>query len=345
MNKSSVQILREQDGIGPMIDQSDARQLSRIWIESSKHQKRKIIEENDIDPVFSRVRGGEVKLGILRDLQEQPSKIIPGLDEENNLVFVTGFPATRIYGPRHYLNKQSLNETRQFQLRAYTESGEEEVSEWYDDEDKVYEMKKEIDEMDKYESSSVIKRIKEMDHNESQSTKPTLEGKMRGGPKGKGKSLGTQVHKDKKKERSKKAARKKVRVKENFDLHEGISSTVLNALEKYLDSLFETLGIDINFTKHFLQRVNDERNRRPITYAELNKMFRKVYKKHGQRIARMNDRAQAVITDMSSNINMPFVLKHDRRNQELDLVAKTVMRKKNFRTSNPRLRVEGNQNQ
>jgi hypothetical protein len=49
--------------------------------------------------------------------------------------------------------------------------------------------------------------------------------------------------------------------------------------------------------------------------------------------------AEAVIADMASDINMPFVLKWDRDSEELDLVAKTVMRKKNFMTSNPKLKV------
>ena len=42
---------------------------------------------------------------------------------------------------------------------------------------------------------------------------------------------------------------------------------------------------------------------------------------------------------MQSDINMPFVLKWDRDSEELDLVAKTVMRKKNFMTSNQKLTV------
>ena len=36
--------------------------------------------------------------------------------------------------------------------------------------------------------------------------------------------------------------------------------------------------------------------------------------------------------DLSTDINIPFVLKWDRDNQELDLVAKSVMRK-DFKTS------------
>jgi hypothetical protein len=45
--------------------------------------------------------------------------------------------------------------------------------------------------------------------------------------------------------------------------------------------------------------------------------------------------AEAVLNDMQTDINMPFVLKWDGK--ELDLVAKTVMRKSNFATSNPKL--------
>jgi hypothetical protein len=51
----------------------------------------------------------------------------------------------------------------------------------------------------------------------------------------------------------------------------------------------------------------------------------------------MNPDAQAVIHDMETDVNMPFVL--NLRKGMLDLVAKTVMRKKDFKTSNQKLRV------
>ena len=53
----------------------------------------------------------------------------------------------------------------------------------------------------------------------------------------------------------------------------------------------------------------------------------------------MGDDAQAVIQDMQTDINMPFVLAYDDRNKELDLVAKTIMRKKNFKTPNQKLEI------
>jgi hypothetical protein len=42
---------------------------------------------------------------------------------------------------------------------------------------------------------------------------------------------------------------------------------------------------------------------------------------------------------MKADINMPFVLNWDHFSQEFDLVAKTVMRKKNFKTRSKKLRI------
>ena len=99
--------------------------------------------------------------------------------------------------------------------------------------------------------------------------------------------------------------------------------------------MYKSVGIDVEFTRHFLDRVNDIRNKTQITVAELIRMFRQSYKKHGKKIAQLGPDAEAVLNDMQTDINVPFVLKWDGK--ELDLVAKTVMRKKNFGTPNPKL--------
>ena len=41
-----------------------------------------------------------------------------------------------------------------------------------------------------------------------------------------------------------------------------ITKSQLDALEAAADKVFGKLGIDIEFTRHFLDRVNDERNRK-----------------------------------------------------------------------------------
>lgn len=109
----------------------------------------------------------------------------------------------------------------------------------------------------------------------------------------------------------------------------------LDGVEKYADRLYKSVGIDVEFTKHFLDRVNDARNKTQITVSELIRMFKQSYKKFGKKIAKLGPDAEAVLNDMETDVNMPFVLKWDGK--ELDLVAKTVMRKKDFATSNPKL--------
>ena len=67
-------------------------------------------------------------------------------------------------------------------------------------------------------------------------------------------------------------------------------------------------------------------------------LFRRTYKNHGKRIPKLGPDAEAVIKDMKTDINMPFVINIDRGGM-LDLVAKTVMRKKDFKTRNMELPV------
>ena len=117
-----------------------------------------------------------------------------------------------------------------------------------------------------------------------------------------------------------------------------LTKSDLDSVEKYADRLYGALGIDVEFTRHFLDRVNDKRNKTQITKSELIRLFKQAHKKYGKKIAQMGPDAQAVLNDIKTDINMPFVLNWDGK--ELDLVAKTVMRKKDFQTSNPKLAFE-----
>ena len=122
-------------------------------------------------------------------------------------------------------------------------------------------------------------------------------------------------------------------------LFEIISQSELDSIESYLDKLFAAVGIDIEFTRHFLDRANDVRNRKQIEPEELEDIFAKAYEDYGEAIPKLGADAEAVLMDMESNINVPFVLKYDSRSKKLQLISKTVMRKPNFQTSNRKLRV------
>ena len=96
----------------------------------------------------------------------------------------------------------------------------------------------------------------------------------------------------------------------------------------------------MEFTKHFLDRVNDERNDKPIVPAELTRLFKQERKRYGKPIAQMGPDSEAVMRDLQTNINVPFALVLDKSNDELDLIAKTIMRKDNFTTPNRVFAVE-----
>jgi tRNA nucleotidyltransferase (CCA-adding enzyme) len=123
-------------------------------------------------------------------------------------------------------------------------------------------------------------------------------------------------------------------------VYEDVTSNDLDQIETYADRLFAKVGVDVNFTKHFIDRANDTRNKRPITPAELTRLFKQEYKQWAKPIAQMGPDAEAVMTDMRTDVNVPFALVWDKNNNELDLIAKTVMRKQDFKTSNRTFTIE-----
>ena len=125
-----------------------------------------------------------------------------------------------------------------------------------------------------------------------------------------------------------------------FSIQEFVTQSELDSVERIADEWFEDYGIDVQFTRHFIERVNDERNGKPISAEELEDLFTQTAEKYGEKLANLPDDYQAVLFKLRNDINLPFALNYDDKNDEMDLVAKTVMRKKNFQTSNPKLALE-----
>jgi hypothetical protein len=123
-------------------------------------------------------------------------------------------------------------------------------------------------------------------------------------------------------------------------IEEFVTPSELNNVERIADEWFEDYGIDVQFTKHFIERVNDERNGKPISAEELEDLFTQTAEKYGEKLATLPDNYQAVLLKLRNDINLPFALNYDDKNNEVDLIAKTIMRKKNFQTSNPKLALQ-----
>lgn len=114
-----------------------------------------------------------------------------------------------------------------------------------------------------------------------------------------------------------------------------ITPSEFKEVDTFANRLFRQLNMEVAFSYHFLDRVNDPRNRPAVTVGELLEFFKKVFIKYGRKLAKMPDKTEGVLTQITKDLNLPFAVKYDRRNNEIDLLAITVMRKRNFHTNRP----------
>lgn len=122
-------------------------------------------------------------------------------------------------------------------------------------------------------------------------------------------------------------------------LKEFMTQGELDRVENYADDLFNNVGVDVEFTAHFVDRLNDPRNGKDIESIELFDLFKKLYEKYGQKLPTLRKGTNALVNDMNSNINIPFTLVWDANKKEFDMVNKTIMRTKNFYSKDMKLKV------
>jgi len=117
-------------------------------------------------------------------------------------------------------------------------------------------------------------------------------------------------------------------------LFEEFNAVELKTLENWADSLFSDLGLDITFSRHFKERLNDSRGGRPIKYFELEKLIVKAYREAGYQLSSLPTSASVILKDRVSQLNIPLVMEPGR-----ELVFKTIMRKSNFKSTNPEILI------
>ena len=93
--------------------------------------------------------------------------------------------------------------------------------------------------------------------------------------------------------------------------------------------------IDVDLTgNHFFDRLNDPRNRPDISVEELEEFFDKLADEKEDFIKFLRQYRDVVVKDTDTDINIPFMKRANKA------IAKTIMRKKNFMTSNKVLPLE-----
>ena len=117
-----------------------------------------------------------------------------------------------------------------------------------------------------------------------------------------------------------------------FSLKEEMSQSDLASVEKYADK--ELSPVDVDFTKHFFDRLNDPRNIKPISSAELIGFFKRLARKKNELTDFLTKYREVVASDNRTNINIPLVQMSDK------IIAKTIMRKKDFQTPDPKIELQ-----
>jgi len=93
--------------------------------------------------------------------------------------------------------------------------------------------------------------------------------------------------------------------------------------------------VDVVLTdKHFFDRLTDPRNKKEITPAELIGFFKRLAKKKKEFLNFLNLYGQIVAKDNRSKINIPFMKQANK------VIAKTIMRKDDFKTPDPEYKFE-----
>ena len=140
------------------------------------------------------------------------------------------------------------------------------------------------------------------------------------------------------------------KVEEEFYLGEDITPKQLSDTRKSVNKQFSSLGMLVDLqTRHFKKRVDDTRNTKPISSAELIGVFKRAAKKWKSKNftdtilntidpVTGNKDNQAVIYDKQTDINVAAVL-NTTRSKTPEFVVKTIFRKKDFGTRSPRLEV------
>lgn len=106
----------------------------------------------------------------------------------------------------------------------------------------------------------------------------------------------------------------------------------LIAVDNYADDMLNPIDVVLT-DKHFFDRVRDPRNGKEITDTELMDFFDRLADDKEKFLDFLKRYKTVVATDVQTDINIAFMVKADRA------IAKTIMRKKNFKTSDKQMKI------
>jgi hypothetical protein len=106
----------------------------------------------------------------------------------------------------------------------------------------------------------------------------------------------------------------------------------LQKIDTFADKQLNPLDIVLT-GRHFFDRLNDPRHGKEISNAELVRFFKRLSKKKKEFVEFLQTYNSVVATDDKTNINIPFMKQSNKA------IAKTIMRKKDFKTPDKKLDI------
>ena len=106
----------------------------------------------------------------------------------------------------------------------------------------------------------------------------------------------------------------------------------LQKIDTFADKKLNPMDVVLT-GKHFFDRLNDPRNGKEISSAELIGFFKRLSKKKDDFVKFLDQYNSLVAVDDRTNINIPFMKQANKA------IAKTVMRKKDFKSSDKKLDI------
>lgn len=104
----------------------------------------------------------------------------------------------------------------------------------------------------------------------------------------------------------------------------------LQKIDQFADKKLNPVDVVLT-DKHFFDRLNDPRNGKEISNAELIGFFKRLAKHKKEFLEFLEKYKEVVATDDRTNINIPFMKQSNKA------IAKTIMRKNDFKTSGEKL--------
>ena len=109
----------------------------------------------------------------------------------------------------------------------------------------------------------------------------------------------------------------------------------IKSLENYLDRIFAELKVDVEFTRHFRDRLHGREA--SVPQEEIRASFNKLLKKYKDDILK-KQKVGVLLKDMSNDINVPFTITQ-LKDGTYEMDTLTIMKKRGFKPTHDTKRI------